>query len=255
MSEASLLCLVFQGTLALARFSRDRVAMQRPRSLILGGGATYHVATRGVRRLPIVHDDVDRRWFLAEFTTVVQDRGWRCHAYCLMTNHYHLLVSTPEPDLSLGMWRLNQRHALRINRRHGFTGHVFEGRFFAELIQDESHFLGLARYIDQNPVRAGLCRQAELWPWSGCAETLGLRPAAPFFDPTEVLASCSRDKSKARQAYSLSLQDLRRPGPGGRVPSPGLGTGPESTPSRSRTCPRNTPRANAPAERPAGPRR
>jgi putative transposase len=229
--------------------------MQRPRSLILGAGATYHVATRGVRRLPIVYDDLDRQWFFADLTTAVRNHGWRCHAYCLMTNHYHLLLDTPEPDLSVGMWRLNQRHALRINRRHGFTGHVFEGRFFAELIEDETHFLGLARYIDQNPVRAGLCRRAELWPWSGCAATVGLRPAAPFFDPTDVLASYSRDKNWARQAYSLSLQDLRRPGPGGRVPSPGLGTGPEEAPSRSRMCPKSAPRAGARAATPAGRRR
>ena len=65
-------------------------------------------------------------WFFEDLAKVVQRLGWRCHAYCLMTNHYHLLVRTPEPDLSVGMWILNQRHALRINRRHGFEGHVFE---------------------------------------------------------------------------------------------------------------------------------
>jgi REP-associated tyrosine transposase len=173
-----------------------------------------------------VHDDLDRQWFFADLTDVVRARGWRCHAYCLMTNHYHLLLETPEPDLSLGMWRLNQRHALRINRRHGFTGHVFEGRFFAEPVEDQSHFVGLARYIDQNPVRAGLCPRADLWPWSGCAATLGLRPAATFFDPTNVLGSYSNEAIRARQAYALSLQDFRRPAHNGHVPSPGLGTRP-----------------------------
>ena len=84
-----------------------------------------------------------------------------------MTNHYHVLVSTPEPDLSVGMWKLNQRHALRVNRRHGFAGHVFEGRFFAELVDDDSYMVAVARYIDQNPVRAGICHRAETWPWSG----------------------------------------------------------------------------------------
>lgn len=187
--------------------------MQRPRSLILAAGAIYHVATRGVRRLPIVYDDLDRRWFFEDFARIAGDRGWRCHAYCLMTNHYHLLVQTPERDLSLGMWRLNQRHALRINRRYGFTGHVFEGRFFAELVESNSHFLTLARYIDQNPVRAGLCRRAEHWKWSGCAATLGLRRTPDFFDPSDVLRGYSSDIVRARTAYALSLQDSSRPCP------------------------------------------
>lgn len=187
--------------------------MQRPRSLILGSGATYHVASRGVRRLPIVYDDFDRTWFFGDVAKIVGERGWRCHAYCLMTNHYHLLLETPEPDLSIGMRELNQRHALRVNRRHGFQGHVFEGRFFAELVQTNSHFVTLARYIDQNPVRASLCRKAELWRWSGCAATLGLRPAAPFFDPSGVLGRYSSDVGRARLAYALALQDWSRPCP------------------------------------------
>ena len=140
--------------------------MLRPRSLIIEAGATYHVGTRGVLRSPIFCDDLDRAWFLEDLTKIVRDLGWRCHGYCLMTNHYHLLIRTPEPDLSLGMWRLNQRHALRINRRHGFVGHVFESRFFAELIEDDPYFVAVARYIDQNPVRAAICRSAEAWPWS-----------------------------------------------------------------------------------------
>jgi REP element-mobilizing transposase RayT len=185
--------------------------MQRPRSLIIAAGATYHVGSRGVRRSPIAYDDFDRTWFFQDLAKVVRHLGWRCHAYCLMTNHYHLLVRTQEPDLSVGMWILNQCHALRINRRHGFVGHVFEGRFFAELIDDESHFVALARYIDQNPVRAGLCKHADAWRWSGCAATLGLRSWPPFFDPSDVLEYYSADIVRARQMYALSLQDFSRP--------------------------------------------
>ena len=185
--------------------------IKRPRSLILAAGATYHVGTRGVRRFPIVYDDVDRESFLGDLANVVHARGWRCHAYCLMTNHYHVLVSTPEPDLSVGMWKLNQRHALRVNRRHGFAGHVFEGRFFAELVDDDSYMVAVARYIDQNPVRAGICHRAETWPWSGCASTLGLRPPLAFFDPGEVLGYYSDDLERARTKYALSLNDVSRP--------------------------------------------
>jgi len=202
----------------------DRV--KRPRSLIIGAGATYHVVSRGVRRLPIFYDDLDRAWFSEDLTRIVRDLGWRCHAYCLMSNHYHLLVRTPDPDLSVGMWRLNQRHALRINRRHSFVGHVFEGRFFAELIENDRYFVAVARYIDQNPVRATICRSAEAWAWSGCAATLGLRRRLPFFDPSDVLAYYSGDLESARTMYALSLQDFSRPSLLSPAPSPGLGTVP-----------------------------
>lgn len=200
--------------------------MKRPRSLIIAAEATYHVGSRGVRRLPIFYDDFDRAWFLQDLTKIVRDLGWRCHAYCLMANHYHLLVRTPETDLSVGMWRLNQRHALRINRRHSFVGHVFEGRFFAELIADDPYFVTVARYIDQNPVRASICRSPEAWAWSGCAATLGLRRRLSFFDPSDVLAYYSGDLESARTMYALSLLDFSQPGPVGPAPSPGLGTAP-----------------------------
>ncbi len=200
--------------------------MDRPRALILAPGATYHVGSRGVRRSPIAYDELDKAWFFEDFAKIVRDLGWRCHAYCLMTNHYHLLVQTPEPDLSVGMHRLNQRHALRINRRYGFVGHVFEARFFAELVDDDSHFVALARYIDQNPVRARLCATPEQWRWSGCASTLGLRSLPSFFDPRDVLAYHSSDPVRARVAYALSLQDVSPPRPSGQVRTPGHGARP-----------------------------
>jgi REP-associated tyrosine transposase len=226
--------------------------MQRPRSLIIGAGATYHVGTRGVRRSPIFYDDFDRAWFFEDLTKIVRDLGWRCHAYCLMTNHYHLLVRTPEPDLSVGMWRLNQRHALRINRRHGFGGHVFEGRFFAELIEDDPYFVGVARYIDQNPVRAGICKSPEAWPWSGCAATLGLRRRLSFFDPSDLLAYYSSDAGRARTMYALSLQDFSPPTRTDASRVLDLGQRPFS---RSRTSPRSVRQAGGQAVRPGGRRR
>ena len=131
------------------------------------------------------YDDFDRHVVLAGLDEDrPQTSAGGVTRYCLMTNHYHLLVRTHEPDLSVGMWRLNQRHALRINRRHSFVGHAFEGRFFAELIEDDPYFVAVARYIDQNPVRAAVCRSPEAWPWSGCGATLGLRPRRSFFDPS-----------------------------------------------------------------------
>jgi REP element-mobilizing transposase RayT len=194
--------------------------MIRPRSLILAPGGTYHVAARGNRRADIVMDDTDRRSFIANLGDVIDRFGWQCHAYCLLTNHYHLLVETPKADLPAGMYLLNRRHAERFNRRHELDGHVFQRRYFAELIETHEHFLALAAYIDDNPVRAGLCEKPEDWPWSGCAATLGLAEGLRFFNPDGVLRRFSLDAQRARVEYALFLRDVRnRP-----VPRPGRGT-------------------------------
>lgn len=184
--------------------------MIRPRSQIVFPGATYHLGARGIRRTAIVADDVDRQWFLAALKDVVGRLGWRCQTYCLMTNHYHLLVETPDANLPDGMFRLNHHYAYRFNRRHGFVGHLFEDRFFAELIKDDAQLVAAAQYIDLNPVRAGLCSAPEEWPWSSCAGTLGLRPAPAFLAAGDLLALFSNDPVRARVEYALRLRDAVR---------------------------------------------
>jgi REP element-mobilizing transposase RayT len=140
-------------------------------------GVLYHVTSRGNAREPIVEDDSDRRSFLDVLGTVVDRYGWTCHAYCLMTNHYHLVVDTPDANLSRGMRQLNGVFTQRFNRRHGRVGHVFQGRFKAILVERESHALELARYVVLNPVRAGLVDAAEDYRWSSLRASVGLDPA------------------------------------------------------------------------------
>ena len=195
--------------------------MDRPRSLILFPGAIYHVGTRGIRRIAIVDDDIDRGAFFTALADVVRRNGWSCKAYCLMTNHYHLLVQTPEADLSGGMQRLNYLHAYRFNRRHGYTGHLFESRFFAELIEDDAQLVATAQYVELNSVRAGIVTAPEAWRWSSCGAILGLRPAPDFFDPNALLSLLGDDTARARVSYALRLRDAVRDG---RVPLPGSGT-------------------------------
>jgi REP element-mobilizing transposase RayT len=92
--------------------------------------------------------------------------GWRIHAYCLMTNHFHLLVETPDANLSRGMQRLNSEYATYFNTRFAHVGHLFQQRFVSRLIESEHYFLEALRYIAFNPVRAGLCEHPADWPWS-----------------------------------------------------------------------------------------
>ncbi len=139
--------------------------MPRPPRIQIAGG-TYHVTSRGNRRQTIYFDDDDRRWFSMLRYRVIQRCGWRLHAYCLMSNHFHLLVETPEPNLSFGMQRLKSEYAAYFNERHSFVGHLFQQRFDSRLIETERHYEKTLRYIALNPVKAGLCDHPAEWPWS-----------------------------------------------------------------------------------------
>jgi|SRR6185437_13316251 len=142
----------------------------RPRST----NDLYHVTARGVARREIFHSDDDGRVFLSTLGDVVTERGWHCHCYCLMPNHYHLLVGTPRSDLPEGMRDLNSAYATRFNTAHELTGHVFQGRYGSRLVRSDTHALEVCRYIPLNPVRAGLRPSPEDWPWSSYRATTGL---------------------------------------------------------------------------------
>jgi putative transposase len=139
-----------------------------------------HVTARGVRREPMFVDDADRHMFMAFLAQTVHRNHWTCLAYCLMTNHFHLLVSLSTANLSKGMHRLNGLYARRFNERHGHVGHLFEARFASSAIQAEEHLLDALRYVVLNPVRAGLCCDPADWPWSSFRATAGLEPCPRF---------------------------------------------------------------------------
>jgi putative transposase len=151
-------------------------------------GALYHVTSRGNARAPIFFDDADRRLFLLCLGEVVGAHRWLCHAYCLMTNHYHLVVETPEANLSRGMRRLNGQYSQSFNRRHDRVGHLLQGRFTGILVERESHLLELARYVVLNPLRAGMVAQAEDYAWSSLRATAGLSAAPSWLTPGPLLA-------------------------------------------------------------------
>jgi putative transposase len=126
----------------------------------------FHVTTRGVNGEAIVADDDDRRTFVRLLRRTGRRFGWRCYAYCLMTNHYHLLVESSRERLSAGLCRLNGLYAQGYNKRHGRRGHLFGDRFSAFIVEREEHFEAASRYILLNPVRAEMCETASDYPWS-----------------------------------------------------------------------------------------
>jgi REP element-mobilizing transposase RayT len=129
-------------------------------------GAIHHVYARGNNRHRTYVDDVDRRRYLALLAAVARDKGWNCLAYCLMPNHMHLLIETPQPNLGEGMHALQGEYARTFNVRHGRLGHVFQGRYRHVRISDDDHLATALGYIALNPVAAGLCSHPEDWPWS-----------------------------------------------------------------------------------------
>ena len=147
-------------------------------------GAMYHVMSRGDRREKIFLNDVDRQDFVKTLAEACQKTNWQVHAYCLMPNHYHLVLQTPEPNLVAGMAWLQSTYTIRLNHRHQLFGHVLSGRYKAQLVEGSgSGYLRTAcDYVHLNPVRAGMLQAAERllsYPWS----SFGAYLAAPEHRP------------------------------------------------------------------------
>ncbi len=172
-------------------------------------GAVYHVTSRGNALDAIFFADHDREEFLKILSKVVERYGWLCHAYCLMTNHYHLLIETPDANLSQGMRQLNGIYTQWINRQHNRTGHVFQGRFKSILVQKESHLLELARYVVLNPVRAGMVRSPREWRWSSYCATAGQGEVPGFLTVDWLLLQFDGDTLRAIKTYREFVQQGR----------------------------------------------
>jgi putative transposase len=177
-------------------------------------GALYHVTSRGNRREDIYLDDEDRTDWLAVLGQTCKRFNWVVHAYCQMTNHYHLLVETIDGNLSRGMRQLNGVYTQRFNRRHYQTGHLFQGRYKAILVQHDSYLLELSRYIVLNPIRARMVNSLDTWQWSSYPAVMGAKEDPAWLDTDWLLAQFGNRRKQARVKY----RDYIREGKG--LPSP-----------------------------------
>jgi putative transposase len=182
--------------------------MVRPLRIVFPG-AVYHITSRGNERKAIFRDDEDREFFLESLNRVRLRYHWLCHAYCLMDNHYHLLIETPDGNLSLGMRQLNGIYTQLFNRRHQRVGHLFQGRFKAVVVQKDSHLLEACRYVVLNPVRARMVERLHLWKWSSYSATAGLQMAPSWLTIDWVLSQWALDKKSAQKAYRKFVNDGR----------------------------------------------
>jgi len=164
--------------------------------------ALYHVTSRGDRREDIYDDDEDRMIFLNILGKVVTDYNWLCHGYCLMSNHYHLIIETLDSNLAKGMRQLNGVYTQATNRRHNRTGHLFQGRYKAILVDKENYLLELSRYVVLNPLRAkGMVQNIEDWPWSNYLAMIDKAHKFDCLTTNWILSQFGESREQAMSSY------------------------------------------------------
>jgi REP element-mobilizing transposase RayT len=169
-------------------------------------GAVYHVMNRGVRGTSLYTDAVERTRFLELLDETCRRYDWQTFGYCLMGNHYHLLLRTRQPTLSRGMQWLNGCYARWFSVRHGHQGHVLFRRFHAVLVASDTQLVDTLRYVLRNPVKAGLCERPDDWPWSSYLATAGLRPAPSFLVTDWMLNQFGDDAAHARANFDAFVR-------------------------------------------------
>jgi len=179
--------------------------MARPLRLELAGGL-YHVTSRGDRREAIFLNDADRLVWLEVFAQTCKRFNWICHAWCLMDNHYHIVVETIEGNLAQGMRHLNGVYTQTFNRTHKRVGHVFQGRYKAIIVEKDGYLLELARYVVLNPLRAGMVKDIADWHWSSYAAMLGTQATPEWLQTDWILGQFS---SQRRRAINLYIDFVR----------------------------------------------
>jgi putative transposase len=170
-------------------------------------GALYHLTSRGNEKRPIYFNDADRHHFLRILAKTVQRFSWLCSAYCLMDNHFHLLVETSLANISQSMKFLNGVYTQYINWKYKRVGHLFQGRFKAILVEKESYFMELCRYIVLNPVRAGICLEPDQYPWSSFRSTAGLSSKPEFLTLAPILDRFGSEIETSSECYKRFVKE------------------------------------------------
>ena len=159
----------------------------------------YHVWTRATAGRYLCDDSEDRSRLVRLLALVVLRYDWRCHMYCVLGTHYHLVIGTPRANIDRGMQWLNAVYAKTFNERHERFGHLVAERYSSRVVDSEEYAVELCRYVPLNPVEAGLCESPQSWPWSSYAATIGRAKIPPWLDPTWVLDRFGADIDTARK--------------------------------------------------------
>ncbi len=168
-------------------------------------GLISHVINRGVKRLPLFHDDFDRQTFLKLLIQTQQIYPFIFHAYCLMTNHFHLLLQPLEASLGRIMGHVLHRYSIRFNRRYGHVGHAFQARFHNIPVEEDRYMKVVSRYIHLNPVRAGMVKRPENYAWSDYR--VAIAGISSITDPRFILGYFGLEPERQRIAYRRFVED------------------------------------------------
>lgn len=169
-------------------------------------GGLFHVYARGNNGRLLFLDDRDRVRYLDLLAATITWTRWNCLSYCLMDNHMHLLLETPEANLSAGMQQLHGRYARRFNDRYGTTGHLFDSRYGSVRIKSDRQLLAVLRYVALNPVQAGMCRRPEEHAWSSHAVATSGAPS-PVLNADRLFWHLSGLSDEPREMYAQLVGD------------------------------------------------
>lgn len=169
--------------------------------------AIYHVMSRGNARQQIFLYDADRRHFLRRLGAAMRRFSVRCHAYCLMPNHFHLIVRAADLPLGRMMQQLNGGYAGWVNSRYDRVGHLFQGRPKMLIVDDGEYFRRAIRYVVRNPVRANLAARVDDWSWSSYRATAGVAAGPPWLAVDDVWAAFHTDPEAGRVAFIAYCAD------------------------------------------------
>ncbi len=170
-------------------------------------GAVYHITSRGNAQADIFLDDADREMFLHTLARVISRFGWVCHAYCLMDNHYHLVIETPGANLCLGMRQLNGVYTQRFNRSHHRVGHIFQGRYKSILVERDAYLLELCRYVVLNPIRANMVKDVRQWMWSSYCATAGIKNSPAWLSVNWLLSQFGKQRRRCMERYAQFVEE------------------------------------------------
>ncbi|MFH1258651.1 MAG: transposase [Elusimicrobiota bacterium] len=170
-------------------------------------GAVYHLTSRGNNRGGIFRTVKDRQYFLQLLAEVAKRYQWLCYAYCLMDNHYHLVMETVLGNVSKGMRQLNGEYTQYFNFVHKRVGHLFQGRFKGILVEKDSHLLEVCRYVVLNPVRAKMCQRPSQYGWSSYQATVGLKDSSLHLNRDWLLSQFGKQRKDAIQSYVKFVEE------------------------------------------------
>jgi REP element-mobilizing transposase RayT len=183
-------------------------------------GALHHVIAKSPSGRFLFNDDEERHRYLRMLAREIRERRWQLLTFCLLSNHLHLVIATPDTDLGAGFKRLHEDYARYVNERRAEGGHLFGDRFYNRLVMTERHLFACFRYVAHNPVAAGICNRPRDWPWSAHRALAGLADPPPFLDVAAAYAYFDAEPDEARIQYSrlvarsnvALLEDLRTGG-------------------------------------------